>query len=173
MSEPFVAEIRILPYTFAPTGWAYCEGQLLPISQNTALFSLLGTNYGGDGKSTFALPDIRGRAPMHPGQGPGLTSRSLAEKGGSDSVTLTTDQMPQHAHVVNVLTTPAAKTAPEGAELAATRDNVYGTPGLKRLVALDSRSVGTTGGDQPHNNMQPYLSLHFAIALFGIFPPRG
>lgn len=170
MSDPFIAEIRMFAGNFAPRGWAFCNGQILPIVQNTALFSLLGTTYGGDGRSTFALPNLQGRAPLHPGQGPGLTSRLLGETGGSTSVTLTIDQMPAHRHSAQVTAQQATDTTPHTDELvlpAFAGFKAYGSP--RDMLNLPDQS----GGDQPHNNLQPYLAVNFIIALQGIFPPRG
>jgi microcystin-dependent protein len=172
MTDQFVAEIRIFPFNFAPAGWAICAGQLLPLSQNTALFSLLGTTYGGDGKSTFGLPDLQGRAPMQAGQGPGLSVRNLGQTGGSESVQLLVSEIPSHTHVMNGSGGPANLQAP-GADrvLGRANNNVYlDTPA--NLVAMAPEALGTAGGGQPHNNMQPYLTLNFCIALQGIFPPR-
>jgi microcystin-dependent protein len=172
MADQFVAEIRIFPFNFAPTGWALCDGQLLPISQNTALFSLLGTTYGGNGTSNFALPDLRGNAPMHPGQGPGLSVRDLGETGGSPTVTLLESEIPAHSHAVNASSGPASLQAP-GADrvLGRANTNVYlDTPA--NLVQMAPESLAPAGGGQPHNNMQPYLTLNFCIALQGIFPSR-
>jgi microcystin-dependent protein len=173
MADPFVAEIRIFPFNFAPKGWAWCDGQLLPLSQNTALFSLLGTTYGGDGKSNFALPDLQGRAPMHPGQGPGLSLHDLGETGGSETVTLLESEIPAHAHATRVATDPANAQIP-GPTLVLSRGtaNAYSTTttGLQPLAA---EILAPAGGDQPHNNLQPYLTFYFAIALQGVFPPRG
>ncbi len=173
MTDPFVGEIRIFPFNFAARGWAFCNGQIMPISQNTALFALLGTTYGGDGKSTFALPNLQGRAPMHPGTGPGLTQRELGESAGQAAVTLLLSEMPQHRHSELAESTPASHSAPSAerslasANSAGVRTNVYG-------AAADLAPMGgTVGGDQPHNNRQPYLGLNFQIALQGIFPPRG
>ena len=170
--DPFVAEIRIFPFNFAPKGWAWCDGQLLPISQNTALFSLLGTTYGGDGKSTFALPDMQGNAPMHPGQGPGLSLHDLGETGGSDTVTLLESEIPAHSHVINASGTDATDQQPTNELLAGGVGGIsmYAAPGA--LTALSPNALAPTGGDQPHNNMQPYLTLYFNIALQGVFPPR-
>ena len=170
MADPFIAEIRILPTNFAPKGWAFCDGQILPISQNTALFSLLGTTYGGDGKSNFALPSLQGRAPMHPGQGPGLTLHDLGEAGGEETVTLTQAQMPNHTHPLMADSGLPTTGNPTGAVLA--------SPAALRKysAALDLEPmapVASTGGGQAHNNMQPYLTLSFCIALQGVFPPRG
>jgi microcystin-dependent protein len=173
MADPFVAEIRIFPFTFAPKGWAFCNGQLLPISQNTALFSLVGTTYGGDGKSNFALPNLQGSAPMHPGQGPGLSLHDLGESGGSESVTLLTSELPVHTHSVSGSNGPANLQAPAADRvLGRANNNVYlDNPG--NLVPLAPEALAPAGGDLPHNNMQPYLTLNFNIALQGVFPPRG
>ena len=175
MADPFVAEIRILPFNFAPTGWAFCDGQLLPISQNTALFSLLGTTYGGDGKTTFALPDLQGQAPMHPGQGPGLSNHDLGETGGAQTTTLPESEVPAHAHAIRAdAADPADVQAPSGAVVLARSQggSAYQTD-TAGLVAMALASVATAGGGQPHNNMQPYLTLSFCIALQGVFPPRS
>jgi microcystin-dependent protein len=173
MADPFVAEIRIFPFNFAPKGWAWCDGQLLPISQNTALFSLLGTTYGGDGKSTFALPDLQGRAPMHPGQGPGLSLHDLGETGGSETVTLLESEIPAHSHSLGAQNvalggqaTPAGNTFNRPAS-----GNLYDSTS-PQLVPLASETIAPAGGDQPHNNLQPYLTFYFNIALQGVFPPR-
>jgi microcystin-dependent protein len=173
MADPFVAEIRIFPFNFAPRGWAWCNGQLLPISQNTALFSLLGTTYGGDGKSTFALPDLQGRAPMHPGQGPGLSLHDLGETGGSETVTLLESEIPSHAHTLRVSTDPANVQAP-GSTVVLSRasgGNAYSTT-VTGLQAMAGQALAPAGGDAPHNNLQPYLTFYFCIALQGVFPPR-
>jgi microcystin-dependent protein len=170
MADPFLAEIRVFPYNFVPRGWSACNGQLLPISQNTALFSLLGTTYGGDGRSTFALPDLRGRFPMGAGQGPGLSDRVNGEQVGSETVTLTTAQMPQHNHAL-LATSAANTTNPSGAALAnvATNGAAYRTPGV---LAASGSSLASVGGNQPHENRQPALALTFCIAMQGIFPSR-
>jgi microcystin-dependent protein len=171
MADPFVAEIRIFPFNFAPKGWAWCDGQLLPLSQNTALFSLLGTTYGGDGKSNFALPDLQGRAPMHPGQGPGLSLHDLGETGGSETVTLLESEIPAHAHglMCSIDQSGTAIPGPTRA-LAQASANMYfaGAPD----TAMAPESLAPAGGDQPHNNLQPYLTFYFNIALQGVFPPR-
>jgi microcystin-dependent protein len=174
MSDPFVAEIRIFAGNFAPTGWAQCNGQLLPISQNTALFSLLGTTYGGDGKSTFALPNLQGSAPMHPGQGQGLSERFLGEQGGSQFVTLIQSEMPLHTHQLLGSGFDADLKIPSPARVLAkaVNTNVYQTTANANLTQLAPQTVAPTGGGHPHNNMQPYLVLNFIIALQGIFPPR-
>ena len=169
MADPFVAEIRIFPFNFAPKGWAWCDGQLMPLSQNTALFSLLGTTYGGNGKSNFALPDLQGRAPMHPGQGPGLSLHDLGETGGSETVSLLESEIPAHVNQVRAIS--AISNLPDPAN---------NTPGRATLpLYVDAQngqmafdSLAPSGGDQPHNNMQPYLTFYFCIALKGVFPPR-
>jgi microcystin-dependent protein len=171
MADPFVAEIRIFPFNFAPKGWAWCDGQLLPLSQNTALFSLLGTTYGGDGKSNFALPDLQGRAPMHPGQGPGLSLHDLGETGGSETVTLLESEIPAHSHAWRASISDGTNQTPVG-EYLATGVGIgqYAAPGP--LTTLAPESLAPAGGDQPHNNLQPYLTFYFCIALQGVFPPR-
>lgn len=165
--DPFVGEIRIVGFNFEPRGWALCNGQLLPIAQNTALFSLLGTTYGGDGRTTFGLPNFQGRAVMHRGQGPGLTLRDLGETGGSDTETLSQSTMPQHNHELSAASGSATTGTPSGANsLAAGTANTYGT--ANNMVPMGE----VVGGGQPHNNMQPYEVLNFVIALQGIYPPR-
>jgi len=171
MSDQFVAEIRIFPFNFPPTGWAFCNGQLMPISQNTALFSLLGTVYGGDGKSTFALPDLQGNAPMHPGQGAGLSLRDLGEIGGVESVTLLQSEIPLHSHSVSVSGQLGLENNPQGQKFAA-GDGVNMHAPAANLGAMAPSALSLAGGGLPHNNMQPYLTLNFCIALQGIFPPR-
>jgi len=172
--DPFVAEIRIFPFNFAPRGWAWCDGQLLPLSQNTALFSLLGTTYGGNGKSNFALPDLQGRAPMHPSQGPGLSLHDLGETGGSETVSLLESEIPSHSHALMSL--PAPGDSPTAAQNSLARV-IGATPyfpatGSPPLVNMSDNALAPAGGDQPHNNMQPYLTFYFCIALQGVFPPR-
>jgi microcystin-dependent protein len=174
MANPFVAEIRIFTGNFAPTGWALCDGQLMPISQNTALFSLLGTTYGGDGRSNFALPNLQGTAPMQAGQGPGLSLRDLGETGGEQTVTLLTVEMPAHSHGVQAATSgglpsPAANAWASG---------LKGHPGSYALptgstVPMNPFGTSITGGNLPHNNMPPFLGLTFIIALQGVFPARS
>jgi len=175
MADPFVAEIRIFPFNFAPRGWAWCDGQLLPLSQNTALFSLLGTTYGGDGKSNFALPDLQGRAPMHPGQGPGLSLHDLGEEGGSETVSLLDSEIPSHTHSVQGKGTPPPSNAgiPDPTViLARSSGGTAYTPAVN-LGNMNLNMIAPAGGDQPHNNMMPYLTFYFNIALQGVFPPRG
>jgi microcystin-dependent protein len=172
--DPFVAEIRIFPFNFAPKGWAFCDGQLLPLSQNTALFSLLGTTYGGNGKSNFALPDMQGNAPMHPGQGPGLSLHDLGETGGSETVSLLESEIPSHSHAMMSANIPADQADPTGRAMARSVNAfayVAGSP-TPALVAMSDSTLAPAGGDQPHNNMQPYLTLNFCIALQGVYPPR-
>lgn len=174
MADPFVAEIRIYPFNFAPTGWAFCDGQLMPLSQNTALFSLLGTTYGGDGKSTFALPDLQGRAPMHPGQGPGLSLHDLGETGGSETVTLLESEIPSHAHIMRAsLDDGDLKVGGPTRSLAKSQGGNAYTTNNSPLVSMNPQALSPAGGDAPHNNMQPYLTLNFCIALQGVFPPRS
>lgn len=175
MSNPFVAEIRIFPFNFPPKGWAFCDGQLMAISQNTALFSLLGTTYGGDGRSTFALPNLQGCAPMHPGQGPGLSLHDLGEQGGADTVTLLQSEYPAHTHSITCLGGRVAGqgTNPTNASLApAVGANVFNSGGALNETMANAM-VSPSGGNQPHNNLMPYLTLNFCIALQGVYPPRS
>ena len=172
MADPFLAEIRIVGFSFPPTGWARCEGQLIPLSQNTALFALLGTTYGGDGKSTFALPDIRGSAVMSDGQGPGLSNRGQGEIGGSESVTLLQSEMPVHTHTAN--SNIGLGTLGTGGPTTTFARSVGGNAykGGPANVDLAFESLAPTGGSLPHNNMMPYLTLNYVIAMQGIFPQR-
>jgi microcystin-dependent protein len=174
MANPFVAEIRIFPFNFAPTGWAFCDGQILPLSQNTALFSLLGTTYGGDGKSNFALPNMQGNVPMHPGQGPGLSLHDLGETGGSDTVTLLESEIPSHNHAMMTFGGQASghAPAPNVSFARAVGIDAYSATSTSGLVQMSDSTVAPAGGDQPHNNLQPYLTLNFCIALQGVYPPR-
>jgi microcystin-dependent protein len=172
MADPFVAEIRIFPFNFAPRGWAWCDGQLLPLSQNTALFSLLGTTYGGNGKSNFALPDLQGRAPMHPGQGPGLSLHDLGETGGSETVSLLESEIPAHSHALRASLDDGdlAIPAPSRTLAKSQQANAYSTTAT--LAAMAGEALAPAGGDQPHNNLMPFLTFYFCIALQGVFPPR-
>jgi microcystin-dependent protein len=172
--DPFVAEIRIFPFNFAPKGWAFCDGQILPLSQNTALFSLLGTTYGGDGKSNFALPNMQGNAPMHPGQGPGLSLHDLGETGGSETVSLLESEIPSHSHSLMASAQPSTRTSPAGNSLCRIQSGAtpFVAPSGAPLVSFSDNALAPAGGDQPHNNMQPYLTLNFCIALQGVYPPR-
>jgi microcystin-dependent protein len=173
MADPFIAEIRIFPFNFAPRGWAFCDGQLLPLSQNTALFSLLGTTYGGNGKSNFALPNMQGNAPMHPGQGPGLSLHDLGETGGSETVTVLESELPSHTHALGAQNIPLGGVAtPSGNVLnRPASGNLFGTVS-PAVVSMSPQGIAPTGGDQPHNNLMPYLTLNFCIALQGVYPPR-
>jgi microcystin-dependent protein len=175
MADPFVAEIRIFGFNFPPTGWAYCNNQLMPISQNTALFSLLGTTYGGDGKSTFALPGMEGNAPMHPGQGPGLSLHDLGEESGTTSVTLLDSEMPAHQHFVQCKGAPPPANAgvpdPSVAIARSSGSTAFTAPAA--LGAMNPQMISVTGGGLPHNNLMPFLTLNFCIALQGVFPPRS
>lgn len=177
MSDPYVGEIRAVGFNFAPTGWALCNGQLLPISQNTALFSILGTNYGGDGKSTFGLPDLRGSFPLGQGDGPGLSPHFVGEQGGAATVTLLQTEMPNHTHTVAAATAAGTQASPENAVWGQARygrvaDLQYVPPGGS-AAAMSPQALQPAGGSQPHNNMPPFLTVNFIIALFGIFPPRS
>jgi microcystin-dependent protein len=173
MADPFVAEIRIFPFNFAPNGWAFCDGQILPISQNTALFSLLGTTYGGNGVSTFGLPNLQGRAPMHPGQGPGLSLRDLGETGGVQTVTLLQTEMPSHSHALSANSNPADLSAPtSNRSLARSSGGFAYQDSNANLADLFPQALAVAGGSLPHNNLMPYLVLNFCIALQGIYPPR-
>ena len=174
MADPFVAEIRVFPFNFAPRGWAFCNGQLLPISQNTALFSLLGTTYGGDGKSNFALPDMQGNAPMHPGQGPGLSLYDLGETGGSETVTLLLSEIPSHPHQLRAAPDDADNNLPAADKSLAKSQKEFGYQATtnSNLVNMALQALAPSGGSQPHNNMMAYLTLNFCIAMQGVFPPR-
>ena len=167
MSQPFIGQIVLFAGNFAPRGWALCNGQLLPISQNTALFSILGTTYGGNGQTTFALPDLRGRVAVSSGQGPGLTPRSLGEMAGSETVTLTASQMPAHTHAVNATNNGQTTNRPQSAVPA--KGGTYSTASPDTTM----NAVGNAGGSQPHDNLPPYTTLNYIIALEGIFPSRN
>ena len=173
MADPFVAEIRIFPFSFAPKGWAFCDGQLLPISQNTALFSLLGTTYGGDGKSTFALPNLQGRSPMHPGSGIGLSPHQLGERGGSETIALSESDIPAHSHPMMSQSGAASSKVPAGKLLAHPARGMTYAPPSANLVAFANDALAPAGGQAAHNNMMPYLTLYFCIALQGVYPPRS
>ena len=173
--DPFIGEIRLFAGNFAPKGWAFCDGSLLPIQQNTALYSLLGITYGGDGKTTFALPDLRGKAPIHRGAGPGLSNYQLGQSGGSSTVTLTQAQIPSHTHQPKANSSVNA-TNPEGGLWGSTQRVLGGITAYgpsTGLAPMNAAAIIPAGGSQPHNNMQPYLGLNFIIALEGIFPPRS
>jgi microcystin-dependent protein len=176
VSNPFLAEIRIFAGNFAPKGWAQCDGQLMPLSQNTALFSLLGTTFGGDGKSNFGLPNLQGNAPMYWGQGPGLTLRDLGESGGEQTVTLLQSETPSHPHALQASAHNADlnNPGPNNSLARSTPAYIYKTPtGNPPTQQLAAQVLAPSGGSQPHNNMQPYLTLTFIIALQGVFPARS
>ena len=181
MSSPFVAEIRIFPFNFAPRGWAFCAGQLLPLSQNTALFSLLGTTYGGDGKSNFALPNLQGLAPLQQGVGAGLSLYDLGEQTGTETVTLLDSELPAHSHVLNADTGQANSPSPSGGlYMKGHFDDGAGHAGAVQIYSnqapdtqLNANALGIAGSSFPHNNLMPYLTLNFCIALQGVFPPRS
>jgi len=173
MSEPFVGEIRMFAGNFAPRGWAFCDGQLLAVSQNDALFSLFGTIYGGDGRTTFALPEMRGRLPLHQGQGPGLSYRRLGSRGGAESVTLTTNQLPSHSHSLNADTTPANEKSPAGNLLADEGSDLRIYDQQAQTASLASSVIGNTGGGQSHTNLMPTLCVNFIVALSGVYPSRN
>ena len=172
MSEPFLAEIRIVGFNFAPRGWAQCNGQILPINQNQSLFSLLGTTFGGDGRTSFGLPEMRGRAPLHTGQGPGLSNRPLGSKAGNVAETLTTAQIPAHSHQLNASSDDATATTPAG-NLPATVVPGFNVFGDTANAGGNVAQVTPSGGGRAHNNLQPYLTLKFIIALAGLFPSRN
>lgn len=172
MSEPFVGEIRMFAGNFAPRGWAFCDGQLLAVSQNDALFSLLGTIYGGDGRTTFGLPDLRGRLPIHAGSGPGLSPRRLGAKGGSENETLTVNQLPSHSHRLQAKAAVATVRNPQGKVLAQPATFIYTQVPTSPLVNFSSKAVGNVGGSRSHVNLMPFLCIHFIISLVGIYPSR-
>ncbi len=173
MSEPFIAEIRIFAGNFAPRSWAFCNGQLLPIAQNTALFSLIGTTYGGDGRTTTALPNLKGKAPMHPGRGPGLTARRLGQTGGVETVTLTEAQMPAHTHTMGAAPAPANQDDASSASILSRTVGANIFAAASSLESMASQTLPAAGGSQAHNNMQPYLAMNFIIALQGLYPSRS
>lgn len=171
MSTPYVGEIRLFAGNFAPAGWMLCQGQLLAIAENEVLFQLIGTTYGGDGESSFSLPDLRGRVPVHQGQGPGMSQRTLGELGGTETVTLLASQMPIHTHALHASTAAASGSTPGGALLATTPVPSYDAN--PAATAMAAGAVGSTGGTQPHENMAPTLALNYIISLFGIFPSQS
>ncbi len=180
MADPFIAEIRLFPFNFAPIGWALCQGQLLPISQYTAVFSLVGTTYGGDGRSTFGLPNLQGRVPIHSGNGAGLSPVVLGEMNGVETVTLQQTQMPSHNHPLNSVAAAATANTPASGQMTAEgHGEGRGAYSIRSYAAsgtsttLTPAAVGNAGGGLPHNNLQPYLTLNWCIALQGIFPPRS
>jgi microcystin-dependent protein len=172
MSSPYLGEIRAVGFTFPPPGWATCNGSLLSISENEALFNLLGTAFGGDGQTTFGLPDLRGRVPVHQGQGSGLSSYTMGQTGGVPTVALTTSQIPSHTHTLACQTAAGSSAAASGNYIAGITytEKVYATPGTVEAMAS---AVGTSGGSQPHNNLQPYLAINYIIATEGIYPSQS
>ncbi len=174
MSDPFLGEIRLFPYNFAPRGWAFCNGQIMAISQNTALFSLLGTTYGGNGTTNFALPDLRSRLAVSSGQGPGLSNYTLGQQSGTETVTLLSAQMPTHVHTVSPAANdaPAGVTRPGGAVMARVSTAIYASAG-DGSTTMASSTTSSVGGNLPHSNIQPLLALNYCIALQGIFPSRN
>ncbi len=170
MSEPFVGEIRMFAGNFAPRGWAFCDGQLLAVSQNDALFSLFGTIYGGDGRTTFGLPDLRGRIPIHAGSGPGLSPRPLGSKGGAEKVTATTNQLPSHNHPAQGTSAAANSPNPRNKLPAVAGSALYYNGG--NPVNMNASAIGNAGGSQSHSNLMPFLCIHFIVALVGIYPSR-
>jgi microcystin-dependent protein len=168
MSEPFLAEVRMVGFNFAPRGWAFCDGQILPINQNQSLYSLLGTTYGGDGRTSFALPDLRGRTPIHVGDG-----HSLGQKSGEETHTLAANEMPNHSHSLEASTNAATNADPTGQVLSNTRERSYANFSAAQAVDMATSSVSHVGGGQAHENMQPYLTVNFCMALQGLFPSRN
>jgi microcystin-dependent protein len=168
MSNPYVGEVRLFGGNFAPMDWAFCQGQLMPIAENEVLFQLIGTTYGGDGVQTFALPDLRGRVPVHQGQGPGLSLRPIGQMAGSETVTLTVGQMPAHSHALRASTAAASVSAPAGALLAATSVNSYDNTAAG--TAMAAGAITPAGAALPHDNVAPSLALNYIISLYGVFP---
>ncbi len=180
MSQPYVGEIRMFGGNFAPVGWAFCSGQILPISENDTLFQLIGTTYGGDGEETFGLPDLRGRVPIHQGTGPGLSNYVVGQAAGTESVTLTINQMPTHSHPLMVSTTPATLPSPANAvpgtvNPTASSYSMYVVPGTSTMVQapMAGGSIVPQGGSQPHENLMPALAVSFIISLYGVFPSQN
>lgn len=173
MADPFIGEIKLVPYNFAPRNWAFCQGQILSIAQNTALFSLLGTTYGGNGQTTFALPNLQGRVPISEGQGPGLSSYDQGQTGGEDRITLTINQLPAHNHGIRVSSSAATSVDPLATYPAVATGSVGNAYGSSESGTMHPNELQSVGGNQPHSNMQPYLVLNYIIALQGVFPPRN
>jgi len=175
MSQPFIGEIRCMGFNFAPRGWSFCDGQIMPINQNTALFSILGTNYGGNGQTTYGLPDLRGRAVMGPGDGPGLSNHELGEKSGSESVTLTAQNIPAHTHRLFASNSVGNTNSPAGAALAigAKATPLYAPASGASTTPMQAQTLAATGSGQAHNNMQPYIAMNFVISLQGVYPSRN
>lgn len=172
MSEPFLAEVRMVGFNFAPRGWAFCDGQILPINQNQSLYSLLGTTYGGDGRTSFALPDMRGRTPIHVGRSEGGSDHREGQKSGEETHTLAANEMPQHSHTAQASSAVGNTPVPSGAVLASSLNEIY-REASGSLVSMRSGTIANVGGGQAHENMQPYLAVNFCIALQGLFPSRN
>ena len=170
MAQPYVGEIRMFAGNFPPNGWMFCEGQTLPISENDVLFQLIGTTYGGDGEETFCLPNLQGRVPIHMGTGPDGTTYQIGEMAGTESETLSVQQIPVHTHALVGDEQPAESVTPTSSVFAESDEDLYGLP--ETTVALNAQTVTPAGGSQPHENMQPYLCIHYIISLFGIFPSQ-
>lgn len=173
MSEPFLAEIRIMGFNFAPRGWAFCDGQILPINQNQSLYSLLGTTYGGDGQTSFALPDFRGRTPIHTGQPAGGSNHTLGQKGGEETHTLSNSEMPQHSHSINASQGMAVSNDPTGQHWGKARERIYAEYNTTSATPMHNGVISTVGGGQAHENMQPFIVMNYCIALQGLFPSRN
>ena len=171
MSTPFVGEIRMVGFNFAPNGWATCDGQLIPIAENDTLFTLIGTTYGGDGQETFALPNLQSRIPIHAGQGSGLSNRILGESAGTETVTLTTQQIPSHAHPAQAQSGAGNQASPANGVWASSGQSVYGTGA--GALAMKAALMSGSGGSQPHDNLMPYTTINFVISLFGVFPSQN
>jgi microcystin-dependent protein len=172
MADPFIGEIRIMGFTFAPRGWAFCNGQLMSIAQNTAVFSLLGTNFGGDGRTTFGLPNLQGSLPVDVGQGPGLSYYDVGQTSGSETITLISNETPTHTHLVQAQATDAGDNRIPSPSMNLAKSQSYTTTGMPQ-AQLDPKVIGFSGGSQPHNNLMPSLTLNFCIALQGVFPSRN
>lgn len=172
MAQPYIGEIRMFAGNFAPAGWAFCDGQLIPISQNDAMFTLIGTTYGGDGQETFALPNLQSRVPMHMGNGPDGVNYQLATSAGVEQVTLTTQQIPNHTHTLLGTSNPATETGPGGNIFGISAQVEYGTTGLQADTPMAASSITPVGGSQPHENCQPFLCINYIISLFGLFPQQ-
>jgi len=173
MGQPYIGEIKLVGFNFAPVGWAFCNGQLLPIDQYTALFDLIGTTYGGDGQTTFALPNLQSRVIVHQGQGPGLSNYTLAENGGVESVTVTTPQLPIHNHAANCSSSAGSESSPVGHIWSADAAGLTAEYSNSQNGQMNAAAIGQSGGSQPHENRMPFLAMNYIISLFGIFPSQS